>query len=134
MTLAACSLSRRCWSCASVIACSSCTLGSARSLNVPVSLAVMYFQKRRASFSMGADGSRPHAARCRLLAASGRSLCKGEADDVGHGNGVGLVDLAVDQCALDVGIGGTAIEHYAHSGAGWWRAVAQLDAVAPRLH
>ena len=40
MTLAACSLSRRCWSCASLMACSSWTLGSAFSLNVPVSLAV----------------------------------------------------------------------------------------------
>ena len=43
MTLAACSLSRRCWFWASAIACSSCTLGSARSLNEPVSFAVRYF-------------------------------------------------------------------------------------------
>ena len=40
MTLAACSRSRRCWFWASAIACSSWTLGSARSLNEPVSLAV----------------------------------------------------------------------------------------------
>ena len=40
MTLAACSFSRRCWSCASRSACSSCTAGSAISLNAPVSLAV----------------------------------------------------------------------------------------------
>jgi hypothetical protein len=39
MTLAACSLSRRCWSWASRSACSSCTVGSAISLNLPVSLA-----------------------------------------------------------------------------------------------
>ena len=43
MTLAACSLSRMCALRASVIACSSCTLGSARSLNEPVSFAVRYF-------------------------------------------------------------------------------------------
>src|SRR6059058_5269759 len=42
MTLAACSISRRCCSCASVMACSSCTLGSADSLNFPVSFAVVY--------------------------------------------------------------------------------------------
>src|SRR5947207_14174797 len=46
MTLAACSVSRRCWSCASMIACSSCTFGSARSLNDMLSLAPMYFHQR----------------------------------------------------------------------------------------
>src|SRR5438477_11364000 len=46
MTLAACSVSRRCWSCASMIACSSCTFGSARSLSDMLSLAPMYFHQR----------------------------------------------------------------------------------------
>ena len=40
ITLMACSLRRLCCACASAIACSSCTFGSARSLNDPVSLAV----------------------------------------------------------------------------------------------
>jgi hypothetical protein len=41
MTLAACSFSRRCWSCASAMACSSCTLGSAFSSNRPERRAVV---------------------------------------------------------------------------------------------
>ena len=45
-------LSRRCWSWASVIACSSCTLGSAISLNRPVSKAVRYFHALLKSLSM----------------------------------------------------------------------------------
>ena len=55
MTLAACSLSRRCWPWASAIACSSCTLGSARSLNEPVSFAVRYFHHFLASLNMGLE-------------------------------------------------------------------------------
>ena len=55
MTLAACSLSRRCWPWASAIACSSCTFGSARSLNEPVSFAVRYFHHFLASLNMGMD-------------------------------------------------------------------------------
>ena len=54
MTLAACSFSRRCWSLASVIACSSCTFGSARSSNDPVSFAVRYFHHFLTSLNMAA--------------------------------------------------------------------------------
>ena len=39
ITLAACSLRRLCWFCASVMACSNCTFGSAFSLKRPVSFA-----------------------------------------------------------------------------------------------
>src|SRR3954471_11415878 len=52
ITLAACSRNRRCCSCASMIACSSCTFGSARSLNEPDSFAVMYFNHRRSTLNM----------------------------------------------------------------------------------
>ena len=52
MTFAACSLSRMCCDFASVIACSSCTFGSARSLNEPVSFAVRYFHHLRTSLNM----------------------------------------------------------------------------------
>ena len=63
MTLAACSLSRRCWFWASAIACSSCTLGSARSLKEPVSFAVRYFHHLLASLNMGAEPTPRGAAR-----------------------------------------------------------------------
>ena len=52
MTLAACSLSRRCWSCASTIACSSWIFGSAFSLNFWFAPAVMYFHTRLKSLIM----------------------------------------------------------------------------------
>src|SRR5688572_20658402 len=52
MTLAACSLSRRCWSCASASACSSWIFGSALSLKSDESFAVKYFHHRRNSFNM----------------------------------------------------------------------------------
>src|SRR5215218_1562301 len=50
MTLAACSVSRRCCCCASSIACSSWTLGSADSSSFPESLAPRYFHQRRIAF------------------------------------------------------------------------------------
>src|SRR6476646_9046589 len=52
MTLAACSLRRRCWSWASAMACSSWTLGSAFSSNEELSLAVMYFHQRFIDLNM----------------------------------------------------------------------------------
>src|SRR5262245_5154207 len=52
MTFAACSLRRRCWSCASVIACSSWILGSAFSLKDELSLAVKYFHQRLSALNM----------------------------------------------------------------------------------
>src|SRR5437870_6988433 len=60
MTLAACSVRRRCWSCASMIACSSCTFGSARSLSDMLSLAPMYFHQRLRVLNMPSmlDGGR----------------------------------------------------------------------------
>src|SRR2546421_11104435 len=60
MTLAACSVRRRCWSCASMIACSSCTFGSARSLSDMLSLAPMYFHQRLRVLNMPSmlDGRR----------------------------------------------------------------------------
>ena len=61
MTLAACSRSRRCCSCASMIACSSCTFGSARSLNEPDSFAVMYFHQRLTTLNMDAKATPPAA-------------------------------------------------------------------------
>src|SRR4051812_22285743 len=61
MTLAACSLSRRCCSCDSMIACSSWTLGSAVSSNFPVSAAVRYFQVRLMSLNMRGSLRPPQA-------------------------------------------------------------------------
>src|SRR3981081_4315413 len=60
MTLAACSVRRRCWSWASMIACSSCTFGSARSLNDMLSLAPMYLHQRLRVLNMRSmlDGAR----------------------------------------------------------------------------
>src|SRR5262245_40602066 len=52
ITLAACSRNRRCCSCASMIACSSCTLGSARSLKELLTLAVQYFHQRLMALNM----------------------------------------------------------------------------------
>src|SRR5262245_21204695 len=52
MTLAACSRSLRCCSWASVIACSSWTLGSARSSSEPLTLAARYFHHRFKALNM----------------------------------------------------------------------------------
>ena len=60
MTLAACSLSRRCWSWASVMACSSWILGSAFSLKALETFAPMYFHHFFNDFHMAASlGQRP---------------------------------------------------------------------------
>ncbi len=52
ITLAACCVRRLCCSCASAMACSSCTLGSARSSNDPPNRATVYFHQRFRTFSM----------------------------------------------------------------------------------
>src|SRR5215218_1269893 len=52
MTLAACSLSRRCCSCASVIACSSWIFGSALALKAEFTFAPRYFHHRLRALNM----------------------------------------------------------------------------------
>ena len=80
MTLAACSRSRRCWFCASAIACSSCTFGSARSLNDPVSLAVRYFHHFLNSLNMA-------AILCRTVDRRGGRAAAGAARQLGRPQG-----------------------------------------------
>src|SRR5690606_1509017 len=76
MMFAACSFSRRCWSCASLMACSSWTFGSALSSNFPVSRAVVYRHHRLKSLimrlSLSAHGILGWATHCRTPPATCR--------------------------------------------------------------
>ena len=55
MTLAACSRSRRCWSWASVMACSSWIFGSALALKTELTFAPRYFHHRLSALNMAAS-------------------------------------------------------------------------------
>src|SRR5688572_12576164 len=100
MTLAACSFRRRCCSCASEIACSSWTDGSAFSLKVFSVLATRYFHQRFMAFHMGRHLSAASAELVRRV-----SGCR-DASPAPQHEPADLVDLAHLQHDQEPDVGG----------------------------